>query len=166
MLQDCIVCKTDYSKIGNIKIKGVPYKLSLEKRCAGLVSSLLSLLFWRISLQMALMWRTWAITIIPWKPVTAWTQDSCEPTTTLMEKNHWRLAHGCNENRGNSFNLGLWEHRMSDSAHVPFKESQDGWGWKWQVRKRSSGPRSLPKQGHPETVAWNYVEMFLFMSPH
>lgn len=44
MLEYCIVCKTEYSKIENIKIKVVPYKLSLRKRCAGLVSSVLSLL--------------------------------------------------------------------------------------------------------------------------
>lgn len=111
MLEDYIVCKTEYCKIGNVKIKLVPYKLSLGKRCAGLVNSVLSLLSWSVSLQMGLMWMTWAITIITWKPVTAWTHELSEPTTTLMEKNHWRLAHGCKENRGNSFNLGLWECR-------------------------------------------------------
>lgn len=71
MLEDNIVCKTEYSKIGNIKIKDVPYKLSLGKRCAGLVWLVLSLLSLRISLQMGLMWRTWAMTITTRKPVTA-----------------------------------------------------------------------------------------------
>lgn len=39
MLEDYVVCKTEYFKLGNMKINMTPYKLSLGKRCAGLMSS-------------------------------------------------------------------------------------------------------------------------------
>lgn len=40
MLEEYVVCKTEYSKLGNMKVKIVPYKLPLGKRCAaGLVNS-------------------------------------------------------------------------------------------------------------------------------
>lgn len=39
MLEDYVVCKTEYFKLGNMTINVTPYKLSLGKRCAGLMSS-------------------------------------------------------------------------------------------------------------------------------